>query len=333
MSATETSSTIPPLPSAIRPHVLILELLGSCDMRCPMCVTFTHRRPSQRPIRREHIRERLFKPAVALGISRVALSGGEATLRNDLPDIMRDAVASGLKVTLCTNLWHTPSDMMREIISIMKGSGSVIRVSFDSIVPYEMQQIRGADAFDRVLENIRSLLALREEFQSNVKIEPVAVIQEVNLHSVIPTLDFLLDEMKPSRVFVGFRHEFSGVTLDNYHNQELPAYARPIENRRQLLTLFFKLHQWAQKESRLKLFGRFQDWTAFLRDPQCINRPCGAGRFLYVDAYGLLRPCQMGETYADLLANDMDVVLASSGHQAARKLLDVCRICLHGCNT
>ncbi len=332
MSLTETFATTPPLPWTIRPRVLILELLGSCDMRCPMCSTFNHRRPSQRPIRREQILERLFKPAVALGISRVALTGGEATLRNDLPDIMRDAVACGLKVTLYTNLWHTPLDMMREIISIMPGADSVIRVSFDSIVPREMHQIRGVDAFDRVLENVRRLMALRDELRSSAKIEPTAVIQEANVHSIIPTLAFLLDEMKPSRVFAGLRHEFSGITLDNYHCQQFPAYAKPIENRRQLLALFFKLHLWAEKESRLKLFGRFHDWMAFLRGTQ-YNRPCGAGRFLYVDAYGLLRPCQMGETYADLLANDMDVVLASSGHQAARKLLDVCRICLHGCNT
>ena len=297
-----------------------------------MCITATHREHRQPPLRRGQIRERFLEPAAAMGMTRVVFTGGEPTLRKDLPDILRDAIACGLSITLATNLWHTPAAMLREIVFILIDAESLIQFSFDSIIPEEMNAIRGGRVFERVAANVRSLFSLRTELKSKVRIQSSTTLQVENANSLLDTLHFLLETIGVDRAVCCFRHEFSDITRENYLDQQAPSYSRAVENRRSLLALTFQLHRWAAIDARLLLPGRFRDWTTFLIDPQRIDRSCRAGHFLFVDAYGRLRPCVVGKVYADALANDLAVICASPDHRAARQLLDGCRICLHGCS-
>lgn len=101
--------------------------------------------------------ERLFDELFRAGVLFLSLSGGEATLRPDLPDVLRAARARGFAITLMTN-GYALSDAVHAAI-VATGVWKV-RISIYSDLAAEHDAVtRVPCSFDRTCANIQRLRA------------------------------------------------------------------------------------------------------------------------------------------------------------------------------
>jgi Fe-coproporphyrin III synthase len=128
--------------------VVILYVTAGCNLRCVMC-SYRDRLPGELSL--EEI-ERLAVELARLGLRRIVYSGGEPLLRRDFPAICGIFSSYGVGQSLLTNgllLGKRFSELAPHIDDII--------VSLDGPTARIHDSIRGVEAFDRIIENIRSV--------------------------------------------------------------------------------------------------------------------------------------------------------------------------------
>ncbi|WP_137180591.1 pyrroloquinoline quinone biosynthesis protein PqqE [Roseomonas sp. AR75] len=84
------------------PLGLLAELTHRCPLRCPYCSNPLELSRAAAELDTETW-ARVFREAAALGVLQLHLSGGEPTVRRDLPDLVRHAEQAGLYTNLITS--------------------------------------------------------------------------------------------------------------------------------------------------------------------------------------------------------------------------------------
>ncbi len=98
----------PPVP--LRLSFAWLEVTGRCFLRCPHCHASAGE-PSTAELPTEFWIDALDQLA-RLGLQRVQITGGEATTRADLGELVSHAASNGIRVELFTNLVDLPEDLV-----------------------------------------------------------------------------------------------------------------------------------------------------------------------------------------------------------------------------
>lgn len=131
---------------------LRLSLTEACNFRCSYCLPEGYRADG-RPVflAIDEIR-RLVRAFAALGMRKVRLTGGEPSLRKDLPDII--AAVAGTpgvqKVAITTNGCLLP----RHVGTWREAGLTALNVSLDSLDPVRFAAITGHDRFAEVSEGV-----------------------------------------------------------------------------------------------------------------------------------------------------------------------------------
>ena len=131
---------------------LRLSLTEACNFRCSYCLPDGYHADG-RPtfLRLDEIR-RLVRGFAAVGMRKIRLTGGEPSLRKDLPSIIA-AVSStpGVrKIALTTNGCRLP-----QLVRTWREAGlTALNVSLDSLDAARFAAITGHDRFDEVTEGI-----------------------------------------------------------------------------------------------------------------------------------------------------------------------------------
>jgi cyclic pyranopterin phosphate synthase len=132
---------------------------------------------------------RLARLFVALGVEKLRITGGEPTVRRDLPDLVRMLVAiEGVRdVTLTTN-----GSALRRLAGPLAGAGlRRITVSLDSLDDEVFRRMNGVDLpVSRVLDGIA---AARAAGMAPIKVNMV-VRRGVNEESLLPVARWARDE-------------------------------------------------------------------------------------------------------------------------------------------
>lgn len=138
----------------------IIDITNRCNMRCPVCfatagTTGYVYEPTIDEIREMLINLRSNKPVPAEALQ---LSGGEPTIREDLPEIVRMAKDLGFKhVEVNTNGLRMASDL--DFCRALEESGvSTIYLQFDGVSPDVYRFTRGVDLVEvkeKAIENCR----------------------------------------------------------------------------------------------------------------------------------------------------------------------------------
>ncbi|MDB5383486.1 MAG: pqqE [Rhodospirillales bacterium] len=131
--ALRAAASVPP------PLGLLAELTHRCPLRCPYC---------SNPI--ELARQaaeldtatwlRVFREAADLGVLQLHLSGGEPTLRRDLPDLVRGAAEAGLYTNLITSA--VTLDAAR-VNALAEAGLDHVQISFQDADPASADRIGG----------------------------------------------------------------------------------------------------------------------------------------------------------------------------------------------
>jgi pyrroloquinoline quinone biosynthesis protein E len=133
--------------SAPRPYNLVAELTYRCPLRCAYC---------SNPLAFRKIQDsldtadwcRVFREAAALGVVHVGLTGGEPTLRADLPELVRGAAEAGLYTHLVT----AGTTLSAEGLARLHASGlRSVQLSLQDAEPRASDAVAGAPAFERKL--------------------------------------------------------------------------------------------------------------------------------------------------------------------------------------
>jgi cyclic pyranopterin phosphate synthase len=169
-----------------RPRDLRISVTDRCNFRCTYCMpaeifgrdyAFL---PRSQILRYEEI-VRLAGIFVGLGVQKLRITGGEPTVRRDLPDLVRQLAAIGgvRDLTLTTN-----GSALRTLAAPLAAAGlRRITVSLDSLDDGVFRAMNGADVpVARVLDGIA---AAREAGLAPIKVNMV-VRRDTNQASIVP---------------------------------------------------------------------------------------------------------------------------------------------------
>ena len=135
-----------------RPLMVKLKLTWQCNLACPMCHYWRRDLPTALTT---DLVARTLDDLAALGCAKVHFSGGEPTIRPDLPDLIAHARQLKLRVALTTNATLITRDLAKRLARA--GLNSVC-VSMDSPVRSVHDHMRGAPgAFKRTVAGVREL--------------------------------------------------------------------------------------------------------------------------------------------------------------------------------
>jgi len=275
------------------------------------------------------IKTRLLEPFRFAGGRRLVVSGGEPTLSADLKPFLEYAVRLGLDIFLATNLYQIEPDLMQALLEILPDRKHTIMVSYDSVIPGEMNAIRGRRVHDDVTSNLMSLLRMKRELGIETKVCASLVLQRLNCRSVADTIGFLL-ELGVHRIFVQPVHEYGEIDVTNLHLVRPPYGEEALPDLRRAIESIFRL---AENEERVRLSDPdIQRWQWHFTDPAGHKGSCASAGFIFVNRCGDCRGCHNSKAYANIREIGLVDFLSSPYYEAHRELVSKCKICIHSCS-
>lgn len=289
------------------PTYLIFYVTARCNARCKMC--FYWRNIDQAKTSEELTLDEIDKISKSFGfLQYVTLTGGEPTLRNDLPEIARifDKNNKVQFVSIPTNsiLVDRIKDMVEKILKTTKHPYLKLCLSLDGIGE-DHDEIRGVPGcFEKVVANYNNLAKLKK----NVKDFEIMInmtISSFNHQKVKQVMDFVRKNM-PLAVFDfcwtrgdAMEKESKNMTVDDYRqicqivNQEEENFSRGFSFAK--IIAANKLAAREEIESILR--GGKRDFS------------CSAGKkMLIISEKGLVKPCEMLDfNFGNLRNFDYDI--------------------------
>lgn len=139
-------------------HYLRLSVTEVCNFRCTYCLPDGFKKSAPLTFLSPLECERVVRAFAGLGVSKIRLTGGEPSVRRDLPQIIaRTAAVPGIsKVCITTNGWN-----LERQIGVWREAGLThLNVSIDSLDRASFQRITGHDRLPAVVKGLDSALAL-----------------------------------------------------------------------------------------------------------------------------------------------------------------------------
>lgn len=173
-------------PSA--PYRMDLAVTYRCNNDCAHCYNARERNfPELSTEQWFRILDQLW----ALGVPHIVFTGGEATLRNDLPELIRHAESNGQITGLNTNARRLADE--RYVQSLVEAGLDHVQITVESCneqVHDEMMRAKGA--FRQTVEGLRNALNNKLYVMTNT------TMLRTNIHTIPNTLDFLADMGVPT---------------------------------------------------------------------------------------------------------------------------------------
>lgn len=162
---------------------LLWDLTTECNLKCLHCYNSeNNHKCSSNP--HEYTTEfltEIVEKISKLGFNHIHLLGGEPLLFKNLNSLLQIAVNYNIEVSINTN-GLLLTDTMCE--NLLKNHVSQIVISLDGASANDNNFIRGDGVFEKVTENIRNLLYLKEKTFSNTIIALATVITQTNIKNI-----------------------------------------------------------------------------------------------------------------------------------------------------
>ncbi len=169
------------------PPIIIIAVTNVCDMACIHCAhpvmkkSAGYRAIYMDPAVHTRIVDEVARFKDRLWVFRYA-ADGESLLHPQFLDFVEEAKAAGIvPVNLTTNAMSLTDDKMRRLL---RAPIDVIDVSLDAYSKDAYEQIRKKGKFDVVTENLRRLVALRNELGSPTRLMTSIIHQKEAAHEI-----------------------------------------------------------------------------------------------------------------------------------------------------
>ncbi|MCH5278152.1 MAG: GTP 3',8-cyclase MoaA [Desulfovibrionaceae bacterium] len=133
---------------------LRLSVTDRCNLRCVYCRVDKTFIPHDRVLRYEEM-ERIVAVAVAAGVRKLRLTGGEPFVRRGFPDFLRRLRAAQPDVDLCLT---SNGILLAPYAGLLRDLGVRVNLSLDTLRPQRFERITGRDLLPRVLASMDALL-------------------------------------------------------------------------------------------------------------------------------------------------------------------------------
>lgn len=182
----------------IGPENVTLELTNACNVRCQFCVT-EHAPGNPAHFDKAHFLslekfQGIVDDCVEMKVDEMTIVGsGEPTLHPSFRQMMRHVENQPLYIKLHTNAAF-PLDLCAEVFKV-----DHVIINLSAVNREHYIQMKGKDLFDRVVANIKRLVAMRDAAKPGFKIEIAYIVNTVNFNQ-IPQMNDLADELGVNRV-------------------------------------------------------------------------------------------------------------------------------------
>ncbi|QOL25734.1 GTP 3',8-cyclase MoaA [Thalassotalea sp. LPB0316] len=200
-------------------YYLRLSITDVCNFRCEYCLPDGYQCDTDRQFLSLEEIKRTVNAFALMGTEKVRITGGEPSLRKDLPDII-NAVANTNKiqtVALTTNGYKLTSQYQ----DWLDAGLNALNISIDSLIPEQFNLITGSNKLGEILTGIDGVLA---DGRAKLKVNAVLLKQ---YHK--QQLDYFFDWVKETPVSVRFielmetgdnkayfeKQHISGTTIQN----------------------------------------------------------------------------------------------------------------------
>jgi len=130
--------------------------------------------------------KRILDHAWELGIPHVVFTGGEPTLRRDLPELIAYAEAKGQITGLNTNARRLADETF--VKELLDAGLDHVQITLESCAPeVHDEMVRAKGAFKQTVQGLKNALATRLFVMTNT------TMLRTNVHTIPDTLDFLAD--------------------------------------------------------------------------------------------------------------------------------------------
>ena len=196
-------------------YYLRLSVTDVCNFSCDYCLPDGYQGRPDEAFLSPYELTQVARGFAAMGTQKIRLTGGEPSLRNDLPEIIEriHAIEGIQTVALTTNGYKLP-----QRIKTWAAAGlTQLNVSIDSLDPNEFQRITGHDRLPEILAGITEAKALglavkvNSVLMKDINDDMSAVLHWLRTNPV--TLRFI-EVMETADQQVFFRqHHISGATI------------------------------------------------------------------------------------------------------------------------
>lgn len=197
-------------PSA--PYRMDLAITYRCNNDCAHCYNARERNfPELHTENWKHILGQLW----ALGVPHVVFTGGEATLRNDLPELIAYAESIGQITGLNTNARRLMDEKyVQKLVDAGLDHVQVTLESCDEQIHDEMMRAKGA--FKQTVQGLKNVLATKLYVMTNT------TMLRTNVYKIPETLDFLAELGVPTVGLNALIYAGQGLTVGTgLHEREL----------------------------------------------------------------------------------------------------------------
>jgi len=197
-------------PSA--PYRMDLAITYRCNNNCAHCYNARERDfPELHTENWKHILDQLW----ALGVPHIVFTGGEATLRNDLPELIAHAESNGQITGLNTNARRLADQKyVQQLVDAGLDHVQITVESCDEQIHDEMMCARGA--FKQTIQGLKNVLSTRLYVMTNT------TMLRTNIHKIPATLDFLAELGVPTIGLNALIYAGQGLTVGTgLHEREL----------------------------------------------------------------------------------------------------------------
>ncbi len=175
------------------PYRLDLALTYRCNNDCSHCYNVEHPTlpPGPSPVTgqgelKTDDWKKIIDKAWELGIPHIIFTGGEPTLRNDLPELVAHAESNGQITGLNTNARRLSDE--RFVARLLESGLDHVQITLESSKPeVHDEMVRSKGAFRQTVQGIRNVLATPLYVMTNT------TMLKTNVRTIPATLDFLAE--------------------------------------------------------------------------------------------------------------------------------------------
>jgi len=169
------------------PYRLDLALTYRCNNDCTHCYNVQHPAPG---VDNDELSTENWKKVIdkawGLGIPHIIFTGGEPTLRDDLPELVAHAESNGQITGLNTNARRLSDE--RFVARLVESGLDHVQITLESSKPeVHDEMVRSKGAFRQTVQGIRNVLATPLYVMTNT------TMLRTNVRTIPATLDFLAE--------------------------------------------------------------------------------------------------------------------------------------------
>lgn len=134
-------------------------LTSECNLRCKHCLyqDSVNNYNSRNDLSHERVIE-LIDEIDEMGIIKVALTGGEIFLREDIFDILTKFKSKNIALTLFTNATLITDEVITKLKAILNPKVDSLQVSLDGATKETHEKTRGKDTYEKTIQGIKKLI-------------------------------------------------------------------------------------------------------------------------------------------------------------------------------